>query len=395
MSARPAQQLPDGLHEAEEREEIRVLLVEDDPDDRLIAVDLLGESRQTRFVVDWVKTYREACDRIGAGRYDIALIDYQLGDSDGLSLARACFGGESGVPFIMLTGLSDLTLDLEAMRTGAADYLVKGRLDATLLERSIRYAIAHARSLSTIARLNAELEQRVRERTAALEYANRELEAFAFSVSHDLRAPLRVIQGFSRILTEDFADQLGDQGLLHAQRIIKAGQSMNAMIDALMRLSRATWQPSRSDSIDLSAIAREVLDGLQAAEPEREVVATVEPGLMVEGDAELLRVALENLIGNAWKFSAQESPARIGFGAESIGEERVFYVRDNGAGFDMAHADRLFWLFQRLHAAGTFPGTGAGLAIVQRVIHRHGGRVWAESVVGEGATFRFTLGDWQ
>jgi two-component system, sensor histidine kinase and response regulator len=393
MSATPVT-LRRNTHRVDEREEIRVLLVEDDPDDHLIAVELLGESRQTRFAVDWVKGYRDACERVGSVEYDVALVDYQLGDSDGLALAREHFGGETGLPFIMLTGNADRALDLEAMRLGAADYLVKGRLDADLLERSIRYAIAHARSLGTIAKLNADLERRVRERTAALEYANKELEAFAFSVSHDLRAPLRVIEGFGRILQEDFAEQLGDQGLLHAQRIQKAGQAMNAMIDALMRLSKASWQPSRTDSVDLSGLVCDIVDGLRAVDPGREVEVTIEPGLTVEGDGQLLRAALENLIGNAWKFTMQESPARIGFGAELVNGERAFFVRDNGVGFDMAQADRLFGLFQRLHPANAYPGTGAGLAIVERVIHRHGGRVWGDGSPGEGATFHFTLGGW-
>ncbi len=373
----------------------RVLLVEDDPEDYMLTRELLAESRAARVMLDWVPAPAPALEKLGREAFDAMLLDYRLGEDDGLALLRKVKAERPRLPVILLTGVGDRDVDLEAMRLGAADYLVKGRIDATLLERTIRYAIAQGEAVDKIARLNAELEARVRERTAALEYANRELEAFAFSVSHDLRAPLRVVEGIGRVLQEDFGERLGDEGLAHLGRIVRAGRTMSAMIEAMLRLSQASWTPPRVARVDLSALAVEIIDSLKAVEPARAVETRIEPGLQADGDPFLLRTVLENLLGNAWKFSARATPARIEFGAEAAENGPVYFVRDNGAGFDMAYADRLFGLFQRLHAQDAFPGNGAGLAIVERIIHRHGGRVWGEGAPGQGAVFRFTLGAWQ
>jgi len=234
-------------------------------------------------------------------------------------------------------------------------------------------------------------EQGVREARDAAEAANRELEAFSYSVSHDLRAPLRAIDGFSQALLEDCADRLGAQGRDHLQRVRAGAQRMGRLIDDLLALSRIHRAELKRESVDLSALAREVGEALSRAEPERAVELRVEDRITTTGDPGLLRVVLENLIGNAWKFTRPKGGARIEFGSEIHDGVPVYFVRDNGAGFDMAYVAKLFGPFQRLHSGRDFEGTGIGLATVARVVRRHGGRVWAEAFVQGGATFRFTL----
>ena len=228
-----------------------------------------------------------------------------------------------------------------------------------------------------------------------LEATNRELEAFSYSVSHDLRAPLRSIDGFSQILLEDYSGELDEDGKDYLSRVRTASQRMGRLIDDLLGLSRVTRGSMNRERVNLSALAEEVAEGLREARPERKVEFSAQKGLEVWGDRRLLRVALGNLIGNAWKFTAKEPEARVEFGVDeelsARGRVPVYYVRDNGAGFEMAYADKLFGAFQRLHGADEFEGTGIGLATVQRIVHRHGGRIWAESELGRGATFYFTL----
>jgi signal transduction histidine kinase len=243
-----------------------------------------------------------------------------------------------------------------------------------------------------IATGRSELESRVKARTAELEALNQELEAFSYSVSHDLRAPLRSIDGFSQALVEDFSGPLPAEGLDYLHRIRNAAQHMGRLIDDLLKLARVTRTELSVTDVDLSAIAREIAARLAESEPERRVDWRIQPGLIVRGDAQLLQIALENLLSNAWKFTSRTPGAVIELTSADENGQPAYAVRDNGAGFDMAHAKKLFGAFQRLHSAREFPGTGVGLATVQRIVHKHGGSVWAEAAPGAGATFAFTLG---
>ncbi len=222
--------------------------------------------------------------------------------------------------------------------------------------------------------------------------ADDDLNSFSFTVSHDLRAPVRVVEGFARILKEDYGRQLDRIGNDHLERVLTAAARMNAMIDAMLSLARLSAQPIAQQPVNLSQLAHWVIDDLRRGAPERSVGVDIEPALQATGDPTLLRQVIENLLANAWKYSSRVEHAQIGFCRTERDGRLVFEVKDNGAGFDMRSAERLFGLFQRLHSANEFPGTGIGLASVRRIVRRHGGDIWAESAPGQGARFYFTLG---
>jgi len=256
-----------------------------------------------------------------------------------------------------------------------------------MLYATARDVTDRKRADDEIAVLNAHL----REQAAALRDSNKELETFCYSVSHDLRAPLRSIDGFSQVLLEDHHEQLDDDGKDALQRVRRAAATMGELIDALLSLSRVTRAERRIQRVDLSALAHAIAMQLREAQPERGADFVIASGVVVNGDPALLQALLTNLMGNAWKYSQPRAIARIEFGSVDQNGERVYFVRDNGVGFDMAYVDKLFGAFQRLHRATDFAGTGIGLATVQRIAHRHGGRAWAEGAVDKGATFYFTV----
>lgn len=283
--------------------------------------------------------------------------------------------------------------DRQSSRTMFASFVALALAVAFMLvllsARIRREMTARERREEEVVGLNADLTQR----STALEAANRDLEAFSYSVAHDLRGPLRAIDGFSKALVEDYGDQLDETARDYLQRVEAAAGRMGELIDDLLALSRITRANMEREIVDLGALARMIADELHRRDPQREIQWDIGTGLAVEGDPKLLRIALENLLGNAWKFTGKKPDALIKVGHLQQDGQTVFYVRDNGAGFDQVYANKLFGMFQRLHKATEFEGTGVGLATADRVISRHGGRIWAEGAVDAGATFYFTLYD--
>jgi light-regulated signal transduction histidine kinase (bacteriophytochrome) len=310
------------------------------------------------------------------------------------------------IPLVVVSALEGRDAMIESLGAGADDYISKAS-ELEILKARVRAQIrrkqfedenrnfreqllrkeleaAEARAARVLAETRAAL-------VAELERKNKELEAFSYSVSHDLRAPLRSIDGFSQALLEDYADRLDETGQGHLRRVRAAAQRMGELIDDLLQLSRVSRAELTREPVSLSALARTIADELRRKEPARRVSFTIPDALVAEADSRLMRVVLDNLLGNAWKFASKTAEARIELGAAERDGEIVYRVEDNGAGFDMAHAHKLFSPFQRLHSEAAFPGTGIGLATVYRIVDRHGGRVWAEGAVGRGARIFFTL----
>jgi len=261
-----------------------------------------------------------------------------------------------------------------------------GKLAASNAEL-IREVSERKRAEDDIRKLNSQLVQR----SAQLEASNKELEAFSYSVSHDLRAPLRGIDGFSQAVLEDYDEKLDESGRSYLRRVRAASQRMSQLIDAMLNLARLTRAEIHTQTFDMSAVVRAILDDFQKMEPDRQVECIVANNVFATADPQLLRAVLENLLGNAWKFTRQQAHPRIEFGHGQYKGQAAYYVKDNGAGFDMTYVHKLFGAFQRLHAYTEYPGVGVGLATVHRIIQRHGGQIWAEGAVDQGATFHFTL----
>ncbi len=350
-----------------------VLVVDDNPDLRQYIGGMLAPLYDIATAADG----EEALESIRTRRPDLVVSDVMMPRLDGLGLVRELRKdlATTTLPVILLSARAGEESAVEGLDAGCDDYLVK--------PFSARELVARVRTHLDLARAR-------RAWTLQLERANRELDAFSYSVSHDLRAPLRAIDGYSRALAEgELAAR--ERGLV--ERIRGSVQRMGALIDGLLDLSRVARSGLHRQAVDLSALAERTAEDLRRAHPERTVSVEVEDGLVVQGDRRMLDVLLTNLLGNAWKFTAGRDDARIVCGRHAGPRcAPAFFVRDNGAGFDMAYADRLFAPFQRLHSQREFEGTGIGLAIVSRVVERHGGRVWAEAAHGEGAAFYFTLG---
>lgn len=356
----------------------KVLLADDNADMRDYVRRLLAERYEVLAVPDGLTALAAAREHPP----DLVLTDIMMPGLDGFGLLRELKATQStrGVPVILLSARAGEESAVEGLNAGADDYLTKPFSAQELMARVRTHLdIAHAR----------------REWTNELEQSNKQLEAFSYSVSHDLRAPLRAIDGFSKMLLDDYSEKL-DQNACHClQRVRTAAQKMSTLINDILELSRVTRGALKKERIDLTAPARDVVAELQGKDPLRNVAVEISDGLTVTADRHLMTMVLTNLLGNAWTYTAKASQPQIAFGCSNHGEANVFYVRDNGVGFDMAYADKLFVPFQRLHLESEFEGTGIGLAIVQQIISRHRGRIWAESAVDAGATFYFTLGEFQ
>lgn len=328
----------------------------------------------------------EALSELGRGKFDLLLADLMMPNMDGIALLRAAHEIDPDLVGIIMTGAGTITTAVEAMKAGALDYILKPfKLSAVIpvLERAL--------AVRRLRLENAELERRVRERTLELEAVNKELEAFSYSVAHDLRGPLTVLVGNAETLLEEHAAQWPDATRQLVGAIMASGEHMQQLTDGLLRLSRLSRQPLTKGPVDVGALVHEVLDELRKVHAARQVVVHVGelPGCV--GDRALLRQVVVNLLSNAFKFTrAKDTPLITVLGWSEAGE-RVYSVRDNGAGFDMQQADKLFAAFQRFHSSDQYEGTGIGLSIAARIVQRHGGRIWAQSEPGKGATFNFSV----
>jgi DNA-binding response OmpR family regulator len=350
----------------------------------------------------------EAIEMLAAQAIDCILLDLLMPGLGGKETCRRikALHTTRDIPLIMLTALEDQAAMIEGLGTGADDYISKSsefdvlraRVRAQIRRkhfedenRRIREQLLRRELEAAEARAARELAETRAALVEELESKNRELEAFSYSVSHDLRAPLRSIDGFSQALLEDYTERLDAKGQNYLRRVVAAAQKMGELIDDLLQLSRAGRAELRRERVDVSAIALAIATDLRSSAPTRVATFEIAERLYADADPRLLRIVLENLFGNAWKFASTTAKAVIEFGATHVDGTPAYFVRDNGVGFSMAYAAKLFTPFQRLHSEAEFPGTGIGLATVRRIVERHGGRTWAESCVGEGATFFWTL----
>jgi signal transduction histidine kinase len=369
-----------------------VLLIEDNPGDARLIQEMLANGTGDRFDVETADRLGTALVRLRAGGIDALLLDQSLPDSQGWDTFDKEKAQAPSVPIVELTGLRDEALALRMVQGGAQDFVAKIELNGGVLPRAIRYAIEREKSEQQIRRFNEELEERVKARTAELEAANQELEAFSSSVSHDLRGPLHLIDGFSTILEETHGSLLNPEGRKCLERIHKGVLEMASIIESLLNLSRLGRRQLKIQPTSLNEVVALVLADLQAEIHDRQIVWKVGDLPLVECDQGLIKQVLINLIGNSVKYTRPRDVAVIELGQTTVDGEQVIFVRDNGAGFDMKYADKLFGAFQRLHRHEDFEGTGVGLATVRRIVQRHGGRIWAEAELDKGATFYFTLG---
>lgn len=375
-----------------------ILIVDDEIQNRKLLVTMLSPHGYNTLTA---ANGKEALSQIAKCRPDLILLDIMMPGMDGFQLAEMLKSSPdtSDIPIIMVTALPDRGARTAGLSAGAEDFLTKpvDRIELSLRVRNLlRLKIlgdSQKQSQAQILVLNAELEGRVMERTEQLYQANRELEAYSYSVAHDLRGPLTSIAGFSGALAKEMNSSNLNERTQHLLARIQAGVlQMGNLIDALLALAQVWRKPLRREQVDLSVIAELAVEACRERQPERSAEVDIESGLIVQGDPALLRLVLENLLGNAWKFSSRQPHTRIVFRCEKIADAADIYsVRDNGAGFDMAYSDKLFIAFQSLHSATEFSGMGIGLATVSKIIARHGGKIWADAKPGRGATFYFTL----
>ncbi|EDY15979.1 response regulator receiver sensor signal transduction histidine kinase [Chthoniobacter flavus Ellin428] len=367
------------------------LLVVDDEARQMTA--LCNTLRDQGYETTGFSAGQAALEALRSTKFDLVLTDLMMPEMDGITFLRAALALDPTLVGVVMTGHGSVETAVEAMKSGALDYILKPfKLSAVIP------VLSRAMTVRRLRLENAVLEQRVRERTkqletanSALEDANKELEAFSYSVSHDLRTPLRHVDGFAQMLASRYEDQLPEAAQRLLAKVCTGAQRSQQLIDDLLNFSRLGRQPLQKRQVSLSRLVEEVLREHQGEREGRQVDVAVDALPDIQGDHALLKQVFVNLISNALKFTRKREHAVIRVAVEDAGEQWHFFVQDNGAGFDMQYAEKLFGVFQRLHHEDQFPGTGVGLSIVQRIIHRHGGRIWAEAEVDKGATFHFTL----
>ena len=383
----------------------RILTVDDSP---TYLHELASALRDEGYDVVLAHSGEEAIEMLAVQSVDCILMDLMMPGIGGQETCRRIKASSTlrNIPLIMLTAVEDRQALIDGLATGADDYIAKShefdvlraRIQAQMRRkqfedenRRIRDKLLDSELEAAEARAARQIAEAKAELVEELKHKNQELEAFSYSVSHDLRAPLRSIDGFSQLLLEDYGPNLDETALGYLRRIKSATDRMSELIADMLQLSRVSRAEVNRTRVDISALAQHVADELAQQNAQRTVSVQIQPGLQADADPGLMKVLFENLLGNAWKFTQRAETARIEVKLDSSSEEAIFFVKDNGAGFDMAYAGRLFQPFQRMHSVADFPGTGIGLATVRRVVNLHGGRVWAEGVVGSGATIFFTI----
>jgi len=374
---------PSSSHE--DRYIARLIIVDDEVAQMQALCDTL---RDNGYLVTGFANPLPALKTLETTRFDLLLTDLAMPGIDGITLLRTALDIDPDMVGIIMTGEGTVSSAVDAMKVGALDYILKPfKLSAVLP------VLSRALSVQQLRRRNVELEHRLVARAAELELVNKGLESFSYSISHDLRAPLRAVTGFTEILSRKYAQALPEEGRRLLGNVIDGAQKMDQLIEALLDFSRLTLAPLQKQTVSITAVVQDLVGEQRALSPDRKVDIQIGPLPDCVGDPVLLRQVFANLISNAFKFTQQTEHAVIEVGSQIQEEHCVYHVRDNGAGFDMRHANRLFEAFQRLHGEDEFKGTGIGLSIVSRIVKRHGGRVWANAAVGEGATFFLTIGE--
>lgn len=369
---------------------VSILLVDDDPSKRFALKTILAPLGEE--VVE-ASSGADALRQLLRREFAVVLLDVRMPIMDGYETAQLIRQRPRSelTPIIFVTALDKAETNMgRGYELGAVDFVFAPVVPA-ILRAKVGVFVELYRAQQELRRYRHQLEHLVEERTTALTAINRELEAFSYSVSNDLRAPLLAFDGLSQALLNDYGGSLDSRAKDYLQRMRRASQRMGSIFDGLQSLFRVTGGEIHREPIDVSALAAEIVEETQGSNPDRQVAVIIAPGLSVSADARLVRILLGNLLSNAWKFTSNRSDAKVEVGGELVDGEKRLFVRDNGVGFDMIQAHKLFGAFQRLHSQSEFPGMGIGLATVRRIVNRHGGRCWAEGAVGEGATFYFVL----
>jgi len=369
---------------------VDILLVDDDPTKRFALKAVLAPLGQN--VVE-AASGPDALRQLLKQDFAVILLDVRMPGMDGFETAQLIRQRPRSelTPIIFVTALDRAETDMgRGYDLGAVDFVFAPVVPA-IMRAKVSVFVELYKAQQELRRYRTQLERLVQERTTALTAINRELEAFSYSVSHDLRAPLLAFNGLNQSLLEDYADALDPRARDYLQRMRLASERMASVFDGLQTLFRLTSGEIHREQCDISAMAADVVEEIRAASPERKVDVVVAGGMSASADPRLARILLANLVGNAWKFTGREPAARVEVGSEMVDGDTRMFVRDNGVGFDMIYAHKLFGAFQRLHSQSEFPGVGIGLATVRRIVNRHGGRAWAEGAVGEGATFYFVF----